>query len=159
MGIVFLIEGFDPTGFAVKLLGESSSNHKQEYNGFESSWYMNIGLKLCFTIWMSSVITNIKEVERISKVFIARFLDRNYKLNIKKDEEDSDDDEVNTKKKSQEDLEQLYIGDEFEGEKSFSRMMSTLLVCLSFSAGMPVLYVVAFVFFAFTFVVNKILLF
>lgn len=38
-------------------------------------------------------------------------------------------------------------------------MMSTLLVCLSFSAGMPVLYVVAFVFFAVTYLINKVLLF
>ena len=56
-------------------------------------------------------------------------------------------------------MDHLYLGDEFEGEKSFSRMMSTLLVCLSFSAGMPVLYVVAFVFFAVTFFINKVLLF
>jgi hypothetical protein len=73
--------------------------------------------------------------------------------------EDSDDDEVNTKLKSQEDVNQLYLGDEFEGEKSYSRMMSTLLVCVSFSTGMPVLYVVAFIFFSFTFLVNKVLLF
>ena len=92
-------------------------------------------------------------------MFVKRFKDRTYKFNIKKNDEDSDDDDINTKLKSQEDVNDLYLGDEFEGEKSFSRMMSTLLVCLSFSAGMPVLYAVAFVFFTITFVINKVLLF
>ena len=100
MGIVFLIESFDPSGFTQIILGETAATHKQEFKGFESGWYMVIGLKLCFTIWMSSIITNTKEVKRISQVFVNRFKDRGYKFNIKKDPEDSDDDEVNTKLKS-----------------------------------------------------------
>ena len=100
MGIVFLIESFDPSGFTQIILGETTATHKQEFTGFESGWYMVIGLKLCFTIWMSSIVTNTKEVKRISQVFVNRFKDRGYKFNIKKDPEDSDDDEVNTKLKS-----------------------------------------------------------
>jgi hypothetical protein len=120
---------------------------------------MNIGLKLCFTVFMSSMLTNVNEVRRISEVFYNRLKDRDYKLNIKKNPEDSDDDEVNTKLKSQDELEALYLGDNFEGEKSFSRMMSVLFICISFSAGMPILYVIAFVFFTITFITNKVLLF
>jgi hypothetical protein len=51
------------------------------------------------------------------------------------------------------------MGDKFEGEKSYSRMMSTLLVTLSFSAGMPILYAVAAGFYIVTFFINKVLLF
>lgn len=103
---------------------------------------------MCFTVFVSTIVTNLNEAFRIAKVFIARFKDRGYKTTIKKKKKndidsDSDDAEVNTKLETQGDLEKLYLGDKFEGEKSFSRMMSTLLVVLSFSAGMPFLYVVA----------------
>lgn len=51
------------------------------------------------------------------------------------------------------------MGDEFSGEKQFSRMMSILLVCMSYSSGMPILYVGAFFYFAATYIVNKVMLF
>lgn len=46
----------------------------------------------------------------------------------------------------------------FENDKALSRMMSTLLVIMFFSSGMPVMYLFGFAFFAFTYVSNKILL-
>jgi len=53
----------------------------------------------------------------------------------------------------------LYKGGEFKGEKNFSRMISTLAVCLMYSSGMPVLYIVGFMFFTLTYFVNKLMLF
>ena len=44
------------------------------------------------------------------------------------------------------------------GAKSFSRMMSTLLVIICYSSGLPVLYIVGFMFFTVTFNVNKIMM-
>jgi hypothetical protein len=38
-------------------------------------------------------------------------------------------------------------------------MTSTLLVCLSFSSGMPILYFVAFLFYTITYLINKVMLF
>lgn len=66
MGVVFMIEGFDPTGFSTTLLGLDPETQTSAFSGFESGWYMQIGLKLCFTVFMSSVITNINEVKRIA---------------------------------------------------------------------------------------------
>lgn len=77
---------------------------------------------------------------------------------MKKDIEDEYDDEVNTKKKAQEDLEALYTGGQFAGGKSFSRMMSTLLVIVCYSSGLPVLYIMGFIFFTTTFLVNKMMI-
>ena len=37
-------------------------------------------------------------------------------------------------------------------------MTSTLLVCMAFSSGMPILYLIAFVFFFATYVINKVML-
>ena len=60
---------------------------------------------------------------------------------------------------TQDDLETLYKGDIFEGDKTISRMTSTLLICLTFSSGMPILYFLAFLFFAVTYLINKVMLF
>ena len=67
------------------------------YNGFDTDWYTHIGRKLCFAIFMSSLLSNSKEVKQLINVFLTRFLDRDKKLNIKKDLEDDGDDEVNSK--------------------------------------------------------------
>jgi hypothetical protein len=44
------------------------------------------------------------------------------------------------------------------GEKTFSRMMSTLLVVVCYSSGLPVLYIVGSVFFSATYMVNKLMI-
>ena len=92
-------------------------------------------------------------------ISFKRLKDRGFSPQIKKDEEDEDDDEVNTKMTNQEDLNNLYTGETFEGGSSFSRMMSTLMVLLTYSSGMPVLYIVGAVFFFMTYYVQKLVLF
>ena len=72
-------------------------------------------------------------------------------MNLKKDPEDEDDDEPNTREKVQADLEKLYMGQIFKGEKAYSRMMSTLFVILLYSSGMPIIYVAGSVFYAVTY--------
>ena len=64
----------------------------------------------------------------------------------------------NTRLMLQSDLEDLYTGDEFEGESAYSRMMSTLFSLLLFSSGMPILYVIGFGFFFMTYVTHKIMI-
>ena len=78
---------------------------------------------------------------------------------MKKDLEDEDDDEPNTKINIQKDLNELYTGGNFDGAGVFSRIMSTLMVLLSYSSGMPVLYIIGAIFFLFTYIVNKAVLF
>jgi hypothetical protein len=73
--------------------------------------------------------------------------------------EDEDDDEVNTKIIVQEEVEALYTGGQFAGEKTFSRMMSTLLVITTYASGMPILYLVGAFFFCATYIVNKVVIF
>jgi len=87
-----------------------------------------------------------------------RLSDRNFSLDCKKDPQDDDDDRVNTKKLIQEDLHALYLGKEFEGEKNYSRMVSTLYVILLYSSGMPILYLCGLMFYFLTHYVNKMLL-
>lgn len=96
MSIIILLQSFDPTGMAYAIMG-LHPKHAVVYAGFNSAWYLNIGRKLCFSIFMSSVLSNFNEIKQIVDVFLTRFLDRGKKLNIKKDLEDEGDDEVNTK--------------------------------------------------------------
>ena len=158
MCIIILMQSFDPTGTAAWLMGKNPQN-AVVYGGFTSQWYLSIGKKLCFQIFMTSVISNTKEVKQLYGVMSSRFTDRGYKLNIKKDLEDEDDDEPNSKKETQEELEELYTGEVFKGGKAYSRMMSILIVCLTYSSGMPILYFVGFCYFLITFIVNKTMLF
>ena len=104
------------------------------------------------------MVSNISELKTLFEINAKRFIDRDKNMNIKKDIEDDGDDEVNTKQLTQDELNELYTGDEFSGEESFSRMISIMLVCLTYSAGMPLMYFVGFVFFFTTFIVNKIML-
>ena len=53
----------------------------------------------------------------------------------------------------------MYLGGIFKGEKAYSRMMSILMVCLTYSSGMPIIYFVGFMYFTITFLVNKTMLF
>lgn len=62
MGVAELVKGFDSIGMFAQITGESAI----VYNGFESAWYHKIGLKICFTIYMSAILTNIGELKRIS---------------------------------------------------------------------------------------------
>jgi hypothetical protein len=59
---------------------------------------------------MSAISTNITEINKLYQASYARFKDRKFSPNIKKDLEDEYDDVVNTKLKAQEDLEALYTG-------------------------------------------------
>jgi hypothetical protein len=92
------------------------------------------------------------------KTNLIRFKDRGFKINLKKDPENPEDDAPNTKIKTQISLEHLYTSKKFEGEKAYSRMMSILFLVLFFSSGIPSLYILAFIFYASTFAVNKVLL-
>ena len=155
MGIILLLLSFDPTGVSQSIAGKKNY---YVYQGFENRWYLDQGKGLCLTLLMSAVSTNFPELNKLQKSLVARLKDRSYAPNIKKDLEDFYDDEVNTKLKNQEDLEALYTGGQFVGPKSFSRMMSILLVVVCYSSGLPVLYIVGFLFFTVTYNVNKVMM-
>ena len=103
-------------------------------------------------------MVNLKEFSIFSIRAFQRFRDRGYKFSIKKNPDDEDDDTPNTKLKLQHELVQLYTGKEFEGEKAFSRMSSTLFVILMYSSGMPAMYMIGAFFFTLTFFISKLLI-
>ena len=62
------------------------------------------------TLFASAIASNISEINIIAKSGFNRFKDRGFKTNLKKDPEDEDDDEPNTKIRVQNDLNALYTG-------------------------------------------------
>lgn len=60
---------------------------------------------------MSTFATNAGEMKKLVKASVDRLRDRMGQPSIKKDLEDEDDDEVNTKQVLQEDIEKLYTGE------------------------------------------------
>lgn len=129
-----------------------------KYNGFDTNWYRDIGNIICCTVFFSSFISNGIALKSYFKSQFKQLKDRKFASNLKKFPDDEDDDEPNTKKMVQSELEKLYEGRNFECEKSISRMMSTIFVILMFSPGMPILYFLGFIFFFVTYKTNKLLL-
>ena len=157
MAIIILIKNFDFTGVAMKIMQQTPET-ADVYAGFSANWYYEQGSGLCLAIFVSALISNFGELKELAKINFKRFMDRDRKFNVKKDIEDDGDDEVNSKQLTQDELNDLYTGSEFNGEESFSRMISIMMVCISYSSGMPIMYFVGFTFFFTTFVTNKILL-
>lgn len=158
MGLIVMVFGlnmFDGlNNWLLKWTGIDFSSHY----GFTPDWYRDIGEKICFFIFLSSLVSNLIDFLRYLKASFWRFYDRRFKMNVKLDPEDEDDDEPNTRKKSQTNLESLYTGREFKGELAYSRMMSILFVVVFYSSGMPLLYGLAFLFYFLTYSFNKFLI-
>lgn len=122
-------------------------------------WYVDVGSAINTTLIVNCFLSNFLDLRSYVARAQEQWRDRGCKGSRRKYPDDPDDDEPNTGKLVQEDLEKLYEGEEFEGEKNLSRMMSTLLVLLFYSSGMPIVYFIGFVYFSVTFLVNKLLLF
>jgi hypothetical protein len=127
MGIIVLITSFDQLGITDKLLGDFSSN-ANVYREFEPNWYMDHGNKICIFIFMSSFLINSKDIVRFVITAFYRCYDRKFRLNMKLDADDEGCDQPNSRIRIQSDLEGLYKGKIFKGEKAYSRMMSTMFV-------------------------------
>lgn len=157
MGIIFLFISMDPWKTTDKLmLGTVTS--KEVVDDYVPTWYMGTGKSICLFLFVSAFMTNAKECLVFIYVSFKRFKDRSYKMYMKLDPEDEDDDMPNTKTKIQSDLENLYTGKEFQGEQAFSRMMSTLFVIQMYGSGMPIMYFIGAVFYTLTYLVNKLLI-
>lgn len=127
-------------------------------NGFTVNWYEDWGQYICYQLFMSSIFVNAYDLILYIIATLRRFKDRSFKSSLKKDDEDENDDTPNTKKRSQKVLQELYLGKKFQGEKAYSRMMSTMFVILLYSSGMPILYFIGMIFFTVTYYINRLLI-
>ena len=89
---------------------------------------MDYGNRVCIFIFMSSFLINAKDIITFIITAIYRCYDRKFKMNLKLDPEDEDCDKPNSRIRIQSELESVYKGKIFKGEKAYSRMMSTMFV-------------------------------
>lgn len=157
MSLIYLYLSFDSLDATAKLMAGSIASQETETD-YTSKWYMNYGNTICIFLFTSAFISSASPMGIYSLFAFFRFRDRGFKQQLKLDPEDNDDDMPNSRIKIQSELENLYIGKEFEGEKAYSRMMSTLFVIQMYSSGMPIMYFIGFVFYTITYFVNKVLI-
>ena len=60
---------------------------------------MNTGLSICVFMFTNSFASNANNLKNYLKVELNRFKDRTFKTNLKKDPDDADDDDPNTRLK------------------------------------------------------------
>jgi len=157
MGLIQLFISFDNWGIQDMLMGGTVES-KDRFSDFTSDWYSSSGNKICLFLVISSFISNFIDLSQFVIILYKRWRDRRYKFQLKYDLDDEDDDQPNSRIKIQGDLEELYTGPDFRGEKAYSRMMSTLFVIQLFCSGMPVMYMIGAVFYTVTFIINKVLI-
>lgn len=85
------------------------------YDGFDGQWYYQIGSIITTTLLINCFIANFIEIMLFLYKQCSRLRDRNYKESLKENPDDDFCDEVNTNKFVQQELEDLYMGDAFNG--------------------------------------------
>ena len=118
----------------------------------------NFAIILILALVTMCVTSNIFDISRYFMSQFIRLKDRGFKLNLKLNPDDDFDDQANTKKVYQEDLNNLYLGPDFNSEKKLSRAFSFLFITLFYSSCLPCLYLICFLFLSLTYFTNKFLL-
>ena len=94
--------------FQIKPLKEELS-----YEGFDYDWYFDVGRVITLTVFISCFVANIFDLRHFVVYYLKQSKDRKFTHSIKKFPTDEDDDQPNTLKHVQEDLENLYTGKDF----------------------------------------------
>jgi len=68
------------------------------------------------------------------------------------------DETPNSKKLRQVDLERLYTGPQIQAGEKFAQMLNALTICLTYSAGIPLMYFIMVIFFVVAYWFNKMML-
>lgn len=110
---------------------------------FSGEWYRSVGVSIVLV-----QIGNIAFAH--SKKFYDYFM---YKRAIHQANKRQETD--NPSVLTQDELNKLHEGPSFEFSINYAQLMTTFFVCLTFSAGMPILYIIGMFNFGFTYLVDK----
>lgn len=104
------------------------------YPDFNYDWYQEVGAVLCYTMLINCFTPHLSKLAKPIIKFLLRFWDRSFSFKMEKDNK------VNTKKVLQQDLNNLYTGDEIASFDLYAQSMTSFLVITTYSAGLPMLY-------------------
>jgi hypothetical protein len=131
---IFLI---DNNNSLMKLIGVQVSNSLE----FSADWFNTIGVTIIL-VQLGDVF--ISHGARFYKYFMFR-----------RAKERAEIDSARTL--TQDELNKLHVGPEFEFAYNYAQLMSTLFVCLTFATGIPILYIIAAANFLVFYLVEKFL--
>lgn len=109
------------------------------YDNFTQEWYKKVGVQYALAMFIS-IFTPFSEIATALTAFVKRYFDRSRQPSYKLEGSDG----IQTKRVLQEDVEQLYTGDEIESYVVYSQYFTGIWGILVFSSGMPALYIIGF---------------
>jgi hypothetical protein len=109
-----------------------------------SEWYLEVGTAIVVTMYINIFALNTKVIQDSVKMKLMRCLDRGCTFDM-----------TRTNQKLQVQLETLYTGPQLLLEERYAALLVGFFVCMIFSAGMPILWIVGFVTFLVSFLVDK----
>ena len=114
-----------------------------EYRDFETFWYAQVGKTLCFTMLINIFSPHGSKLFFPMLKCFKRCMDRGCCNPVRK----GNSDEVNTKLLDQEELNKLYTGDQISSHYVFAQNVTYLFVVLMYSTGLPIMYILASIFY------------
>ena len=123
------------------------------FTGFDLHWYAGSGVFLYASMIYNIFTSNGSEFLIMILDLIYRWSDRSFSMKLLKS-----NNRINTKSSNQSDLNSLYTGSQIKGGEKFGQMVISINICLMYSSGLPLLYPITMIYFAFSYWYNKILL-
>ncbi len=116
------------------------------YTEFSVEWYRVVGSTIVLTMLIRTVSPHIATLFQVIFNALKRWYDRGFTCTRR-----------NTKAVIQEDYEKINSGPEFSLDSRYAQVLTLIFTVFMFSAGLPILYMIGFVYFFFTYWVDKIL--
>ena len=128
-----------------------------KYPGFTSDWYAVVGKMICMTLLINIFSPHASKLSLPVLKLCKRCCDRGC-CRCSLHNPNGKDHDVNTKKLLLSDVNALYTGDQISSHYVYAQNFTYLWCVLAYSAGLPILYPLAAVFFMILYWVYKFLL-
>jgi hypothetical protein len=126
---------------------DSTVLFRGQFLDFNMRWYQVIGVPIITAIFFQIFTPHFGLILNQVKMSILRCWDRRCTLNKRK-----------TRQITQEEYEDIYSGPEFILHLRFAQLNSMIFVTMTYSSGLPILYLVAFLSLFFTYWIDKFLM-
>jgi len=107
-----------------------------KYTDLNAGWYVDVGSLIIFSLILNVFIPHMVVILDNWKTLCSRCCDSGCTC-----------DGRNTKLKNKREYLELYVGPDFPIDCRYSELLTTIVVALTFSSGLPILYLCCFFFF------------
>jgi len=121
---------------------------KGNYSEFSVEWYRLVGASLCVQLGIMIIADALTSFVWALKNFCVRCCDRSCTLDARR-----------TKKRTQQDYEEINYGPEIEMHEKYATMLVVALLAFAYGPGLPIMYLLAAVYFFVNYWTDKIMIF